>query len=477
MSHSAVSTLSADVLIVGAGIAGILAAHQVLRERPGSSVLIVDKGLTLDERREQTASRLEGFGGAGLYLGGRLFVGPTTIPVLPPVMPPASMRPVLQGDDYLARAAEVNQFFTELGITAPVRATPEGALAESIARAAGAGLDYLTSYPSRVPTVEERFAVLARIEEMLRADGARFAFTTQAETIERTADGFLAQVAPVSGVASEQTKPATVRARALVLAPGRYGAEWLVRIAGELGAEVASLPGAYGVRIEVPAAAYDPLTNVYPDPRLQRQLPGDAVIKTYATCPGGLVLPATRYGRLVASGAPRFGAQRGPNTTVAILVQPGVVGAAERWRGGEALAEELNADTSGRLLVQRLGDIRTRHPTTAADLAANAVQSSCADALPGSFYDALPAAYWEAFDDFLSRLETLAPGVDASATLVYAPAEERFWHFPTNERLETNVPGLLVAGDATGQTQGVIQAGIAGMLAGEGAARFLASRR
>lgn len=468
--------LHVDVLIVGTGIAGLLAATTTLRERPGTSVVLVEQGLPLAERRAQSASRLQGYGGAGLYLGGRLYLGPTTIPVLPPVTPPPTMTPMLAGEAYAAYAAQINARFTQLGINAPVRRAPDGALAADVARAATVGLEYLTSFPSRQPTLDERFGVLADLETTLRDQGARFAFSTLASRIQCDDAGFRVHLEPSGASGDEEaagTLAGTVRARALVLAPGRYGAEWLVRTAGDLGAEVVSLPPAYGVRIEVTAAVYDPLTAVYPDPRLQRHLDGDAVIKTYATCPGGLVFPVERYGRTVASGVPRFGAQRGPNTTLAILLQPGAIGAAGKWRGGAEIAATLNARAGNTLFVQRLGDLREGRPTTAGGLAANRIAPSYPSAVPGDFRDVFPGAYWEALDDFLRRLDQLAPGVDSSQTLVYAPAEERFAHFPTDAQLQTRVPGLFVAGDATGQSQGVIQAGVAGTLAGEGVATYL----
>ena len=58
-------------------------------------------------------------------------------------------------------------------------------------------------------------------------------------------------------------------------------------------------------------------------------------------------------------------------------------------------------------------------------------------------------------------------------TLVYGPAEERFWGFPTDDMLQTTAPGLFVAGDGAGQSQGIIQASVAGLLAGAGMARAL----
>jgi flavin-dependent dehydrogenase len=40
-----------DVIIVGAGPAGIFAAIELTRKAPGLSILIIDKGLGLDKRK------------------------------------------------------------------------------------------------------------------------------------------------------------------------------------------------------------------------------------------------------------------------------------------------------------------------------------------------------------------------------------------------------------------------------------------
>jgi hypothetical protein len=49
-------------------------------------------------------------------------------------------------------------------------------------------------------------------------------------------------------------------------------------------------------------------------------------------------------------------------------------------------------------------------------------------------------------------------------------AEIKFFdtHFPTDEKLETNVQGLFVAGDGTGKSRGIVGAGISGILAAGG---------
>jgi uncharacterized FAD-dependent dehydrogenase len=463
-----------DAVIVGSGMAGLLAAHRLLRERPGAAALIVDAGPALDARNRYGTGEWGGYGGAGLFLGGRVYLGAATIPVLPPLSLPAGAHVVLEGKAYAERTREVNALLDRLGAHAPLRDTPNEGVTQAMERAAEAGLEYVTSYPARFLSIEERMGVLRALHDELGAAGVGFRFGAPMTAIARTVEGYRLTLGTAEAAASEDTAQ-SIETRALLLAPGRYGAEWLVRVAGELGAGVVPLAPAFGVRIEVPRAAYAPLTDVNPDPRLQRTLEdADAMVKTYATCPGGIVTAVERYGRLVASGVPLMGEERTPNTTFAVLVQPGVRGAAERWRGGEASAALLNERAPGRLVVQRLADMQAGRATMAAALAANSIAPTNRAAQPGALHDAYPDAYWRAFEDLLARIERLAPGVATGDTLLYGPAEERFWYFPTDERLQTTLPGLFVAGDGPGQSQGIVQAAVTGLLAGEGLARHLA---
>ncbi len=474
-----------DAVIVGAGVAGLLAAYTLLRRRLGTRVTLIEAGAPLYARLRAATPTSEGYGGAGLYLGGSLYFGTTTLPVMPPVSAPAAMRPVVAGAAFVQRAREVDALFTELGAKAPWQPAPAEPLAQAIAQAQSVGLDYVTNYPARRLPPAERQAALGRLRATLEDLGARFHFGARVTTVSRSHDGeYLLTLTPTSPTITAApdapvgpTAPApakSLRTRALLLAPGRYGAEWLTQVVGALDAQIIPLPTTFGVRLELPAATYDPLTDVNPDPRLQMTLPGDALIKTYATCPGGVVTAIRRYGALVASGQPALKReQRGPRTTLALLVQPGATGALGAWAGGEASARLLNDRAPGSLLVQRLADVRRRVATTAEAMAGATVQPSCAEATPGALYDAYPDAYWQAVETFLGRIAQLAPGAQDGDALVYGPAEERFWYFPTDDQMQTTTPGLFVAGDGPGQSQGIIQASIAGLLAGEGLAAYL----
>jgi len=455
-----------------------MAAHAVLQRLPGASVLLVDAGLPLARRRTQATSPTGGYGGAGLFLGGRLYLGAASLPVAAPVTTPEQMRPVISGEDYLRRANEVDALLHALGAQAEWQPLPPEPLERAIARAASVGIEYVTSYPSRRLTLQDKQLALGALQERLEAAGARFLMQARVESVERADAGYAVtlRAVPAADDVAPPMIPAHLSARTLLLAPGRYGTEWLRQITSAVGAQVEALPTTFGVRIEVPATVYDPLTDVNPDPRLQMTVAGDALLKTYATCPGGAVAPVTRYGALVASGIPELNRERrGPTTTVAILAQPGVEGARGAWRGGEECAQALNQREPGRLIVQRLGDVRRREATNGAALTSNSVRPSDPTARAGALHDVYPQAYWEAFAQFIERLDQLAPGVTHDDTLLYGPAEERFWGFPTDNRMQTTAQGLFVAGDGAGQSQGIIQASVAGLLAGEGIARALAS--
>src|SRR5258706_8336002 len=78
-----------DVVVVGGGAAGLLAAHTAGTKRRSRRVLLVDAGLALGARQQAGVSQMVGYGGAGLYLCGQLDGCPTTQPAVPPLPPPA----------------------------------------------------------------------------------------------------------------------------------------------------------------------------------------------------------------------------------------------------------------------------------------------------------------------------------------------------------------------------------------------------
>ena len=81
----------------------------------------------------------------------------------------------------------------------------------------------------------------------------------------------------------------------------------------------------------------------------------------------------------------------------------------------------------------------------------------------------MPARIMDNLWESLKKLDKIAPGILHPSTLMYAP-EIKFFdtHFPTDRHLETNVPGIFVAGDGTGKSRGIVGAGVSGIIAAKG---------
>jgi uncharacterized FAD-dependent dehydrogenase len=64
----------ADVIIVGAGPAGIFAALELVKVAPGLNIVMIEQGKDIHERTRSGREMLIGWGGAGAYSDGKLTI-------------------------------------------------------------------------------------------------------------------------------------------------------------------------------------------------------------------------------------------------------------------------------------------------------------------------------------------------------------------------------------------------------------------
>jgi uncharacterized FAD-dependent dehydrogenase len=91
----------------------------------------------------------------------------------------------------------------------------------------------------------------------------------------------------------------------------------------------------------------------------------------------------------------------------------------------------------------------------------------------------LPRRILELIIEFIERLAKIAPGINNSDTLVYAPAAE--WYIPryipynpitkegalTHRMRPTNFKNIFIVGDGAGLSQGIVMAATTGFIAGD----------
>jgi uncharacterized FAD-dependent dehydrogenase len=255
----------------------------------------------------------------------------------------------------------------------------------------------------------------------------------------------------------------------LILAPGREGADWLSREAQRLKLTVSNNPVDVGVRVEVPRAVMDNLTNVLYEAKLEYFSKSfDDRIRTFCMCPGGEVTMENSGGTdpVVTVNGHSYAGRCTSNTNFAILVSTDFTKPFhEPIAYGKYIARLANI-LSGGVLVQRLGDLMSGHRTNTTRIEKSIVQPSLKSAVPGDLSFVLPYRHLKGIIEMLQAMDNLAPGVASRHTLLYG-VEVKFYSLrpQLNSVLETEVRNMFAAGDGAGVSRGLSLASASGVVA------------
>lgn len=446
-----------DVIIVGAGPAGIFAALELSRE-PGHRVLMLDKGPELEQRRcpsrEKgrcvqcaTCALMTGWGGSGAFSDGKLTL---TTQV-------GGLLAEIRGEEETKRLVhEVDDLWVRFGADGQPYQGDLDRIEEVARRASQAALQ-LQHYPIRHLGTERAGGILGAMYHELIGRGVEVRTRTDVARV-LTRDG------AVTGV--ETAKGEILSAAHVIVAPGREGASWLAALAHDLKLETSINPVDIGVRVELPAHVLAPLTDLLYEPKfIYYSTAFDDRVRTFCVCPYGEVVTEWAGDVLTVNGH-SYANLRTENTNFAVLVSKGFTEPFhEPIAYGKYIARLANL-LSGGILVQRLGDLRAGRRTTDQRLERCITHPTLKEATPGDLNLVLPYRYVVNILEMLEALDQVAPGVASRHTLLYG-VEAKFYssRLKLSPDLETGVHNLFAAGDGAGVTRGLVQASASGLIA------------
>jgi hypothetical protein len=452
-----VSLTDYDVIIVGAGPAGIFAALELTQSAP-VRVLMLDKGPDLDKRhcpsREKgrcmkcaTCALMTGWGGAGAFSDGKLTL---TTQV-------GGLLAEIRGEEEAGGLVQkVDSLWVQFGADREPYSGDLDRIDEISRRAALAGLR-LQHYPIRHLGTERSGDILGAMYLELVSRGVEVETRTEVAHI-LTADGV------VSGV--ETATGETLTAPYVIVAPGREGADWLTQLARDLSLSLSINPVDIGVRVELPAHILQPLTDLLYEPKfLYFSRSFDDRVRTFCVCPYGEVVTEWAGDVMTVNGH-SYAHQRTENTNFAVLVSKNFTEPFnEPIAYGKHIARLANL-LSGGIMVQRLGDLRAGRRTTDQRLSRCITRPTLKEATPGDLNLVLPHRYIVNLLEMLDALDQVAPGVALRHTLLYG-VEAKFYssRLQLTRDLETQVRNLFAAGDGAGVTRGLVQASASGLVA------------
>jgi uncharacterized protein len=434
---------SYDVVIIGAGPAGLFAAYTL--KDSALKVLVIDRGSEPLNRK----SRIYGVGGAGMYSDGKL-----NLTYAIGGDPSDLKRP---DEDVQERIDKVDRIFTDLGVKQEYSGVDGSAIHSLRKKAASFGVEFVGGKQRHIGT-DNLTKIMNKFYSYLLDNGIDFMLNTEIRSISKTKDGFFLK--------GEQD---ILSCTYIVVAPGRAGAYWLRNVAINLGVEFEYGPIDVGVRLEFPAEIYEDVKSIMYDAKFRlSSTTYDDWIRTFCANPEGFVTVEEYDGMVLVNGHAAKSSKSG-NTNLALLSRVELTDPVEDTTAyGRAIVELSNTIGGGKPILQRLKDLKEGRRSTWERISRSSISPTLKEVTPGDISMAFPSRIVVNLLEAIEKINYLIPGIDSSSTFVYAP-EVKFYDtkYKVSRNLETGLKKFYVAGDASGFARGIVYSAVTGMLAAE----------
>ncbi len=455
-----------DLIIVGAGPAGIFTALEMLRRNSKQKILIIEKGRAIEKRacpKHKTGKCVSckpcaittGFSGAGAFSDGKLSLSEEVGGDLPSLIGADLARETIEYTDGI---------YLEFGADTHVEGIGFDEEKKEIRRnAIKAGLK-LVDCPIRHLGTEKAQEIYYAIEQYLLDGGVEILFNTECLNLVIGEDEVCRGV-----IAKIKGEELTLTANNVVVATGRRGADWLERLCAEH--NIAHQPGTVdiGVRVEVRNEVMERVNNVlYESKLVGHPAPFKNKVRTFCQNPGGFVSQENYDDDLAVVNGHSYKDHKSSNTNLAILVSHNFSTPFNQpIEYAKKVGELTNMLGNGRILVQRFGDILDGKRTWPKELSESNVRPTLPDAEAGDITAAMPYRAMMNIINFIKAVDEVVPGFASYETLLYSP-ELKFYsnRVKMDESLTTSVKGLFCLGDSSGWTRGLMMASVMGVLMG-----------
>ncbi|MFH1179962.1 MAG: FAD-dependent oxidoreductase [Candidatus Bathyarchaeota archaeon] len=427
------------IVIVGAGPAGLWAAHQLSKKYH----------VTILEKRNFV-------GGSGLHSDGKLNFHPQIGGDLTEFMAP---------EEAWRLTYQIRDSFTDLGVE--MAHSDEEGLRKLEAQASKAGIKFVKIEQNHIGS-DYLPDVMTRMRSQLEEQGVDLRLKTEAKDL-------IIENGEVKGVINDEE---TFQTDAVLLAPGRIGSQWLIDQMNQHGVPMKYNPIDIGVRVEVPNEVMDEVIHGYGcwDPKFHMYTPSyDDFVRTFCVCPAGFVVREPYGDGLFGANGHSMRDTKSLNTNFALLTRMSLTQPLENTTiYGTRIAQLANTLGGHKPILQRLGDLRKHQRSTWERLHRSHVSPTLRDVIPGDLTMAYPQRIITDLTEGLEMLDKVMPGINSDSTLLYGP-EIKFYamRIATDRQLRTRISNLYVAGDGAGVSRGIVGAAATGLVAAQGIAQRL----
>ncbi len=458
--------MTADIIIVGAGPAGIFTALELIKKGSKQHIVIVEKGHSIEKRscpKSKTKKCVNckpnchittGFSGAGAFSDGKLSLSYEVGGELPNLIGTETAQELIHYVDSIYLEFGADTKIEGVNVTEGIKDIRKKAINASLK---------LVDCPIRHLGTEKAQDIYYAIEQYLLSNGVEILFDTECTNVILD-NGNCVGVNISNKQGSQQ-----LMGSGIILATGRRGADWLEKVCQDNG--IAHAPGTVdiGVRVEVRNEIMAKVNEVlYESKLIGYPKPFKNKVRTFCQNPGGFVSQENYDNDLAVVNGHSYKELKSNNTNLAILCSHDFTEPFNQpIEYAKKVGELTNMLASGQILVQRFGDILEGKRTWQHELSRSNLVPTLPDAVAGDITSAMPYRAMTNIINFIHAVDKVVPGFASDGTLLYSP-ELKFYSNKVrmDEHLATNVPNLYCLGDSSGWTRGLMMASVMGVLMG-----------
>ena len=453
-----------DVVIVGAGPAGLFSAYELITKNKKLKIALLDKGSCVKNRvcpmnklgvpcqNCNPCAILAGYGGAGTFSDGKLnFI---------PRLGKSDLTKYMSESDAYKLIDETEEIFNKFHMDAEVYPSNLDEANEIKKKVAIAGAKLLLIKQKHLGS-DHLPEYIDGICDYLIENGVTLIDRADVTDI-KTEDVDKHFVTYVTG-----KKSTTLEAKNVIVAPGRTGAKWIQELADKYKIPYLSQSIEIGVRVEVRKEILESITDVIYDPTIfiKTETYGDE-IRTFCTNPGGFVAKENYYGYICVNGH-ALKDIKSNNSNFAFISKVNLTEPVTNTRlYGESIAKIANVLGDGKPIVQSLKDLKSGRRSEWHRINKGFIEPTLKDCVAGDLALVMPHRIITNILEGLEILDKIIPGVNNDDTLLYGPEIKFFSNeIETNNKFKLESANVYFIGDGAGKAGNIVTAAATGLVA------------
>lgn len=454
-----------DVVIVGAGPAGLFNAYELITNNPKLKIAVLEKGFFVKKRvcpmikqgvpckNCNPCAILSGYGGAGTFSDGKLnFI---------PKLGKSDLTKYMSESEAYKLIDETETIFNKFNMNAEVYPS---------------NLDFASEIRKKVTVAGAKLLIIK--QKHLGSDHlpeyiegiCKFLVDKGVSLIERS------DVIDIKTINEEEheityldpsKKEKSIISKNVVIAPGRTGAKWIQDFADKHNIPYLSQSIEIGVRVEVRKDIMEEITNVIYDPTIfiKTKTYSDE-IRTFCTNPGGFVAKENYYGYICVNGH-ALKDTKSNNTNFAFISKINLTEPVTNTRlYGESIAKIANVLGDGKPIIQSLKDLKNGRRSEWHRINKGFIEPTLKDCVAGDLALVMPHRIITNILEGLETLDKIIPGVANDDTLLYGPEIKFFSNeIATDSNFKLNNDNIYFIGDGAGKAGNIVTAAATGLVA------------